>query len=131
MAFSKLRQNNLIAAYSKYTITTERKKRVERNDCKTARRWAEGARETILAPHIEPYADALAHSWVREREYVAKVQNHYHQLISWRLPDTQEPSLPLPAYNLKLIPPPENLSEDKKKLKSEIIAKRNKVRALP
>lgn len=108
-------------------VRRRRHKHLEKKERQTSRLWAEGARETILAPHVEPYADALARSWVHERDYVAQVQNHYHQVISWRLPDDEEPALPLPAYDPRLIAPQEDLSEEEKKLKSGIIARRNEV----
>lgn len=105
-----------------------RRKRIEKSQRKSSRLWAEGARATILTPHIEPYTDALGRSWVDERDCLARILNEFHQLIDWRLPDYQEPPLPLPAYNPKLVPPPEDLSEEDKQLKSEVLAKRYKVR---
>ena len=89
--------------------------------------WAEGCREDILAPHIEPYADAVGHSFVAERDYIRRVQNEYHQLIDWRLPDDEEPPLPLPVYEPYRIPVFENLTEEEQILKSRTIAKKNEV----
>lgn len=90
--------------------------------------WAEGAREDILTPHIEPYADALAQSCVAERTYLKRVQNEYHQRIGdWRLPDDEEPVLPLPDYDSRFIPPVEELSAEDSLLKSTLISNKNKV----
>ncbi|KAF7970504.1 hypothetical protein HWV62_23825 [Athelia sp. TMB] len=103
-----------------------RQRRIDKKARKTARLWAEGVRETVLAPHIAPYADALSRSWVHERDYLAKVQNHYHAVIPWRLPDDEEPPLPLPEYNPSLLTPRENLTEEEQQLKSQTIGRRNK-----
>ncbi|KAF7975994.1 hypothetical protein HWV62_8158 [Athelia sp. TMB] len=73
-----------------------------------------------------PYADTLSRSWVHERDYLAKVQNHYHAVIPWRLPDDEEPPLPLPEYNPSLLAPRENLTEEEQQLKSQTIGRRNK-----
>lgn len=94
----------------------------------SAKLWAEGAREDILAPHIEPYADALAQSCVAERSYLKRVQNEYHQRIGdWRLPDDEEPASPLPDYDPNLIAPTEELSLEDSLLKSQLYSKKNKV----
>ncbi|KAF7964910.1 hypothetical protein HWV62_1747, partial [Athelia sp. TMB] len=101
-------------------------KRMAKHERQTFRLWAEGARETLLTPHIAPYADALSRSWVHERDYVANVQNHYHRAVPWRLPDHEEPPLPLPDYEPSWVPPRKQLTEEEQKLKSEVIARRNK-----
>ncbi|KAH7904775.1 hypothetical protein BJ138DRAFT_1106539, partial [Hygrophoropsis aurantiaca] len=83
-------------------MSTARKskyKRKEEKDRKNHKLWAEGARESILTPHIEPYADALARGWVAEQDYLACVCNEYHALIPWSLPDDEEPDTPLPTYD--------------------------------
>ncbi|KAF7966208.1 hypothetical protein HWV62_39670 [Athelia sp. TMB] len=107
-------------------LARRRRRRVDKKARKTSRLWAEGCRESILAPHVAPYADALSRSWVAERDYVARVQNEYHQLISWRLADNEEPPLPLPKYDPKLPAPREELSHEEQELKSHTIAKKNK-----
>lgn len=106
----------------KYTYT--RKGKADRNNLNY---WAEGCREDILTPHVEPYADALARSHVAERDYIARVEAEYHQIIHWRLPDDQEPALPLPKYDPTLIAPFEDLSLEDQQLKSETIGRRNRV----
>lgn len=92
-----------------------------------ARLWAEGCREGILSPHIAPYADAIARSFVAERDYIRAVQNEYHQLIPWRLDDDEEPPLPLPAYNPNLVALIEDLTDEEQVLKSTKIGKKNVV----
>jgi hypothetical protein len=76
--------------------------------------WAEGAREELLRPHIEPYTDALERNWRSERDYWQRVCNEYHTKISWRLTDAEEPELPLPEYDPYAPPVLEELTEDEK-----------------
>lgn len=103
-------------------------KRMAKSERSNLKLWAEGAREEILAPHIEPYADALAQSCVAERSYLKRVQNEYHQRIAnWRLPDDEEPILPLPDYDPQLVAPVEELSAEDSILKSQLFNKKNKV----
>ncbi|KAJ7607461.1 hypothetical protein DFH06DRAFT_987601, partial [Mycena polygramma] len=76
------------------------------------RLWAEGARETILKPHIEGYADALERGWRAERDYLQSVCNEFHSRIDWRLADHEEPELPLAEYNPLETVPAENVDAD-------------------
>lgn len=103
------------------------KRRMKKAERATSKMWAEGCRESILLPHIEPYADAAARSFVAERDYVRGVQNEYHQRIPWRLPDDEEPPLPLADYDPNLITPIEVLTAEEQTLKSKTIAKKNVV----
>jgi hypothetical protein len=100
-------------------------RRMEKKDRESRKLWAEGCREGILSPHIEPYADALARSCVAERDYIQRVQNEYHQLIPWQLPDDKEPPLPLPEYDLKIILV-EDLTAEESERKSKVVACKNK-----
>ncbi|KAJ6450342.1 hypothetical protein C8R47DRAFT_1230303 [Mycena vitilis] len=75
------------------------RKRVPKQNRKNLRLWAEGARETVLTPHIEGYADALERGWRAERDYLQAVCNEFHAKIDWRLADHEEPELPLKEYN--------------------------------
>lgn len=112
---------------------TRRKAKYQRKtkaDRLSLKLWAEGCREDLLTPHIGPYADALARSHVSERDYIARVEDEYHQCIPWRLPDDQEPALPLPQYDPHLVAPFEDLSLEEQQLKSETIARRNRVSML-
>ena len=76
-------------------------RRMAKVDRQNRKLWAEGCRESILEPHIAPYTDALERGWQHERTYLATVFNHYHALIPWRLPDYEEP--PLPLHGRKLL----------------------------
>jgi hypothetical protein len=105
-------------------------KRMKMGDRESRKLWAEGCREGILAPHVEPYADALARSCVAERDYIRRVQNEYHQLIPWELPDDEEPPLPLPEYDPKVIMMAEELTAEESEHKSKVVARKNKVIAL-
>lgn len=84
-------------------------------------------REGILAPHIEPYSEALSCSLVAECDYLQRVYNKYHQLIPWHLSDDEEPDLPLPAYDPKCMAEAEDLDPEEAQLKATTIASKNKV----
>lgn len=107
--------------------SAKKSRRVEKSARANSKLWAEGCRESILWPHIAPYADAAARSFVAERDYIRAVQNEYHQLIDWRLPDDEEPPLPLRAYDPNFIPVIEQLTDEEQILKSQTIARKNEV----
>ncbi|KAJ7447995.1 hypothetical protein FB451DRAFT_1411557 [Mycena latifolia] len=86
--------------------------------------WAQGARETILKPHVAGYTDALERGWRAEHDYLKEVCNEYHALIPWRLEDHEEPPLPLAVYNKFALPVKETLSEE------ETAAKRKRIEVL-
>ncbi|KAJ6455648.1 hypothetical protein C8R47DRAFT_1228145 [Mycena vitilis] len=88
--------------------------------------WAEGARESLLRPHIKGYADALERGWRAERDYLQKVCNEYHSLVSWRLADHEEPELPLPVYDAFAPPVEESLSEEEQTSRHLCIDELNK-----
>ncbi|KAJ7507413.1 hypothetical protein B0H11DRAFT_2218261 [Mycena galericulata] len=83
------------------------RKRILKENRRNLRLWAEGARETVLKPHVEPYADALDRGWRAERDYFKKICNEFHARISWKLQDHEEPELPLPEFD-----PSQVLEED-------------------
>jgi hypothetical protein len=89
--------------------------------------WAEGAREDLLHPHIEAYADTLERGWRSERDYLQKVCNEYHSRISWRLADHEEPDLPLPEYNPLDPPVVETLSDEERMARHARVGELNKV----
>ncbi|KAJ7830849.1 hypothetical protein B0H13DRAFT_2371782 [Mycena leptocephala] len=72
--------------------------RIPKSECKNLRFWAEGARETILAPHLDPYATALDQA-----------------RVDWKLQDHEEPVLK--DFDPKAFLPPQNLPEDEEKAK--------------
>ncbi|KAJ7676722.1 hypothetical protein DFH06DRAFT_1317333 [Mycena polygramma] len=69
------------------------RKRVPKEARKNLRLWAEGVRETILAPHVDGYTAALNQGWSQERKFLKSVCKEYHGRISWRVPDCEEPEL--------------------------------------
>ncbi|KAJ7028759.1 hypothetical protein C8F04DRAFT_1265718 [Mycena alexandri] len=87
-------------------------KRISKENRKNLRLWAEGAREDVLRPHIEAYADALERGWRAERDYLQQVCNEFHARIPWRLADHEEPALPLAAYDPLVAIPAEDLTEE-------------------
>ncbi|KAJ6450543.1 hypothetical protein C8R47DRAFT_1230235 [Mycena vitilis] len=93
---------------------------------KSLKMWAEGAREDVLRPHIEPYTDALERGWRAERDYLQKACNEYHARISWRLEDHEEPECPLPAYDPFAPPVVEKLNEEEAKTRHERLQQLNK-----
>ncbi|KAJ7697932.1 hypothetical protein B0H16DRAFT_1484652 [Mycena metata] len=74
-------------------------KHIAKKDRRNLKLWAEGARESILKPHIPGYTDALERGWRVERDYLLEVCNEFHAQIDWRLEDHEEPELPLPTYD--------------------------------
>lgn len=75
--------------------------RVPKSKRRNLKFWAEGARESILKPHIELYADSMERGWRSERDYFQQVCNEFHARIDWRLQDHEEPTLPLPEFDHK------------------------------
>lgn len=69
------------------------RKRVAKEDRKNLRGWADGVRETILAPHLDAYAAALEKGWRPERAYLKKVCLEFHARVDWRTSDYEEPTL--------------------------------------
>ncbi|KAJ7602641.1 hypothetical protein DFH06DRAFT_1023575 [Mycena polygramma] len=88
--------------------------------------WADGARDGLLRPHIEPYADALERGWRAERDYLQNVCNEYHTCISWRLSDHEEPEVPLPIYDPLAPPTFEQLSDEEADAKHKRVNDLNK-----
>src|ERR1700761_7647613 len=101
----------------------KRKAKVDRKNLKL---WAEGSRESILRPHLEPYSAALALNWRAERDYRQLVCNEFHARISWRLADHEEPNTPLPDYDPLAPPEEEELSDEERQQKHERIKELNK-----
>ncbi|KAJ7618253.1 hypothetical protein DFH06DRAFT_1012065 [Mycena polygramma] len=103
------------------------RKRIPKENRQNLKMWAEGARESVLRPHIEPYTDALNRKWRDEREYLQSVCNEFHARISWRLKDHEEPELPLPEYDPRAPAPVEDLDEDElqeKRARVQVLNKR-------
>ncbi|KAJ7813579.1 hypothetical protein B0H13DRAFT_2382340 [Mycena leptocephala] len=87
-------------------------KPVAKEDRKSLKAWAKGAREKILEPHIAGYTNALERDWRAERDYLQDVCNEYHALIPWHLDDYEEPEEPLPVWDKFAPVVAEELDED-------------------
>lgn len=103
-------------------------KRKAKEEHKSNKMWAEGAREALLRPHIPAYADALGRGWRSERDYHLKVCNEYHTLISWCLLDSEEPALPFPLYDPLAPPILEELTEEERTERHDRLEDLNGVR---
>ncbi|KAJ7444534.1 hypothetical protein B0H11DRAFT_2249990 [Mycena galericulata] len=102
---------------------TKKKQRIAKENRRNLRLWAEGAREGILDPHIEPYADAMERGWRFERDHFKQVCREFHARIDWRLADHEEPNLPLPPFDPAAeLPEPEKLSEEEEARRQARIA---------
>lgn len=110
------------------TMGKHQYKKIARELRKNNKLWAEGARESILLPHVPGYADALARGWCAERDYLAAVCNEYHALIPWDLNNSLEPPLPLPTYDSKAALPQEMLCPEEEMRKRGRINDLNKVK---
>ncbi|KAJ7697300.1 hypothetical protein B0H16DRAFT_1706246 [Mycena metata] len=104
--------------------STRKHKRVAKKDRRNLKLWAEGARKTILKPHIERYTDALERGWRAKRDYLREVCNEFHAQIDWRLEDHKEPDPPLPEYDKFAQRPEEELTDE------ELLFKRNKIETM-
>ncbi|KAK7053552.1 hypothetical protein R3P38DRAFT_2474319, partial [Favolaschia claudopus] len=69
------------------------RKRVAKEDRKNLRLWAEGARETILSPHLDAYQIAKDQGRRQERKMLKKICREFHARVSWRVKDHEEPVL--------------------------------------
>lgn len=97
-------------------------KRMAKEDRKNNMFWAEGARQEILDGHIIGYTSALEAGWRQERAYLQLVMKHYHALIDWRLPITEEPPRPLPIYDPAAPEVKEVLTPEEEKAKHDALA---------
>ncbi|KAJ7076959.1 hypothetical protein C8R43DRAFT_1143587, partial [Mycena crocata] len=80
-------------------VSKKLRARVARDNRQNLRLWARGAREEILTPHIESYADALERGWRFEREKLKRITREFNARINWRLSDFEEPPLPLKPFD--------------------------------
>ncbi|KAK7013742.1 hypothetical protein R3P38DRAFT_3277582 [Favolaschia claudopus] len=69
------------------------RKKVAKEDRKNLRLWAEGARETILAPHLDAYQKAKDQGRRQERKILKKICREFHVRVGWRVKDHEEPIL--------------------------------------
>jgi hypothetical protein len=102
------------------------RKRVAKEERQNLRLWAQGAREEVLTPHIEPYTDALERGWREERTYLQTVCNEFHARFNWRLGEYEEPEA-VPDYEPRAPVPEEQLDEEETKAKRARIGELNAV----
>lgn len=88
------------------------RRRVPREERRNLRLWAEGARETVLLPHVEAYGEAMERGWIKEREYLQRVCREYHARLDWRLADHDDPGELAPFDPDAILPPPEKLAPE-------------------
>ncbi|KAJ7886949.1 hypothetical protein B0H13DRAFT_1889088 [Mycena leptocephala] len=109
--------------------TKPTRKRLPKEKRQNLRLWAEGARESVLIPHIESYADALERGWRAEHDYLQSVCNEFHARIDWRLEDHEEPVLPLPEYDpLATIPTADLSVEEESAQRSRMLLLNARIR---
>jgi hypothetical protein len=61
----------------------QERKRIPKEERRNLRLWAQGAREEVLTPHLEPYSRVRDTGWVAERAYLQTVCNEFHGRIDW------------------------------------------------
>jgi hypothetical protein len=81
----------MTASYSAMSKRKREQKRVPKENRKNLRLWAEGARESILIPHLDQYTAAMNQGWQPERKYLKKVCREFHVRVNWRTLDHEEP----------------------------------------
>lgn len=99
--------------------------RVPKEARKNLRLWAEGARETILTPHIDGYSIALSQGWRQERAYWKSICREYHARVDWRVLDHDEPVLA--DWNPGMLVLPETLDPEEAELKRKRVKTLNAV----
>jgi hypothetical protein len=92
---------------------------------KPKRNWAKGSRLTFLNSHLDAFKAARLQSLSKASEYIDQVVNEYFRRFDWRLPLTEEPTVPL---NADAIPPMEILSAEELEKKAKIVAQMKTVR---
>lgn len=101
------------------------RERIPKAERRNLRLWADGARETILAPHLENFAAARTKGSHDEKAYLQIVCNEFHARVDWRLEDHQEPELT--AWTADTIITKETLPEEEEKRKRARIEELNAV----
>ncbi|KAJ7041766.1 hypothetical protein C8F04DRAFT_1252688 [Mycena alexandri] len=86
------------------------RKQIPKAERKNLRLWAEGARESILSPHLTAYGRAVDKGWAHERKYWKGVCREFHARVDWRTQDHEE--LDLADYDPKAVIPVEMLPEE-------------------
>ncbi|KAK6992844.1 hypothetical protein R3P38DRAFT_2801578 [Favolaschia claudopus] len=92
------------------------RRRVPKEERKNLRLWAEGARETILSPHLDAYQKAKDQGRRQERKYLKRVCKEFHTRVGWRVQDHEEPVLS--EWDPSMAEDVEVLSEEEEKVKA-------------
>ncbi|KAK7043456.1 hypothetical protein R3P38DRAFT_2510527 [Favolaschia claudopus] len=100
------------------------RQRVPKENRKNLRLWAEGARETVLAPHLDAYQIALDQGRRQERKLLKKICREFHARVDWRTKDHEEPMLS--EWDPAGIATEEDLSEEDEAAKRTRIEELNK-----
>jgi hypothetical protein len=100
------------------------RERIPKDKRQNLRLWAEGAREKILLPHLDQYAQERDLGWVKERVYLQKVCNEFHAWVGWRLEDHEEPELQ--PWDPQEVVEAEQLSDEEEVLKRQRVKLLNK-----
>ncbi|KAK6974864.1 hypothetical protein R3P38DRAFT_2419844, partial [Favolaschia claudopus] len=100
------------------------RQRVPKENRKNLRLWAEGARESILTPHLDAYQAALDQGRRQERKMLKKICREFHARVDWRTKDHEEPMLS--EWDPAAIATEEQLSEDDEAAKRARIEELNK-----
>jgi hypothetical protein len=101
------------------------RERIPKAERRNLRLWADGARETILVPHLENFAAACTKGSHDKKAYLQIVCNEFHARVDWRLEDHQEPELT--AWTADTIITKETLPEEEEKRKRARIEELNAV----
>ncbi|KAK7046226.1 hypothetical protein R3P38DRAFT_3257675 [Favolaschia claudopus] len=97
---------------------------VPKENRKNLRLWAEGARESILTPHLDAYQAALDQGRRQERKMLKKICREFHARVDWRTKDHEEPMLS--EWDPAGIATEEQLSEDDEAAKRARMEELNK-----
>ncbi|KAJ7266204.1 hypothetical protein C8J57DRAFT_1229601 [Mycena rebaudengoi] len=89
------------------------RERIPKEERHNLRLWADGARETILAPHLNNFTAARTKGSHMEKAYLQTVCNEFHVRVDWRLADHEEPELKPWTPDAIIIK--ETLSDDEEK----------------
>ncbi|KAJ7703324.1 hypothetical protein B0H17DRAFT_1194511 [Mycena rosella] len=100
------------------------RKHISKSERKNLRLWAEGARESVLIPHLDGYSAALDGGRLTERKYWKHVCKEFHMRVDWKTLDHEEPVLAEwdPAAPVVT----EKLPDDQAVLKAEHVSELNR-----
>ena len=86
---------------------------------KPKRNWAKGSRLAFLNSHLENFRAARLQSLSKSSDYIDQVVNEYFKRFDWRLPLTEEPTVPFDTGAIETV---ETLGADDLDRKGKIIA---------